>query len=74
MSQKLQLDADLTLESAKTKVREREALREQQVQLKSAFQEEGLPVEAIGNRGTGVCSETPSWKGEATSYQISRYS
>jgi hypothetical protein len=41
MSQKLQLDTDLTLESAKKKVREREAVRQQQVQLKSGFQEEG---------------------------------
>ena len=54
MSQKLQLDADLTLESAKKMVRQREAVREQQVQLKSGFQGEGLPVEAIGNRGAGV--------------------
>ena len=35
-------------------VRQREAVREQQVQLKSGFQGEGLPVEAIGNRGAGV--------------------
>ncbi len=48
MSQKLQLDPNLTLKSAKKKVREREEVREQQVQLKSGFQEEGLPVEMIG--------------------------
>ena len=57
MSQKLQLDADLTLESAKKKVRQREAVREQQVQLKSGFQAESLPVDAIGNRGAGVHSQ-----------------
>ena len=48
MSQKLQLDADLTLESAKKMVRQREAVKEQQVQLKSGFQKERLPVEDVG--------------------------
>ena len=57
MSQKLQLDADLTLEAAKKMVRQREAVRAQQVQLRSGFQEEGLPVEAIGNTGAGVRSQ-----------------
>ena len=56
MLQKLQLDADLTLESAKKMVKQREAVREQQAQLKSGFQEESLPVQAISNRGTGVSS------------------
>ena len=37
MSQKLQLDADLTLESAKKMVRQHEAVQEQHVQLKSGF-------------------------------------
>ena len=45
MLQKLQLDPDLTLESAKTMVRQLKAVREQQVQLRTGFQEEGLPVE-----------------------------
>ena len=52
--QKLQLDANLTLEKL---VRQHEAVREQQVQLKSGFQEEGLPVDVIGNRGAGVHSQ-----------------
>ena len=37
MSQKLQLDTDLTLESAKKMVRQREAVREQQAQLRNGF-------------------------------------
>ena len=59
MSQKLQLDADLTLESAKKLVRQREAVREQQIQLKNGSQEEqGLPVEAMGSyHGAGVRSK-----------------
>ena len=54
MSQKLWMDTDLVLESAKKKVRQREAVWEQ---LKSGFQEEGLPVEAIGNWGAAVHSQ-----------------
>ena len=57
MSHKLQLDADHTLEAAKKMVRQRKAVQEQQVQLRSEFQEEGLPVEAIGNTGAGVRSQ-----------------
>ena len=58
MSQKLQLDTELTLEAAKKTVRQREAVREHQVQLKSGFQEDGLPaVEAVGYRGAGVHSQ-----------------
>ena len=57
MSQKLQLDADLTLESAKRMVRQCEAVREQQVQLRTGFQEDGLPVEAIGNTSAGARSQ-----------------
>ena len=52
MLQKLQLDADLPLESAKKIVRQCKAVREQQ--LRTGFQEGGLPVEAIGNTGAGV--------------------
>lgn len=51
MSQKL--EADHTLESAK-KVRQHEAVREHQVQLKSRFLEEGSPAGKTGNRGPGV--------------------
>ena len=59
MSQKLQLDADLTLESAKKLVRQHEAVREQQIQLKNGSQEEqGLPVEVMGSyHGAGVRSK-----------------
>ena len=38
-------------------VRQHEAVREQQVQLRTGFQEEGLPVEAIGNTSAGVRSQ-----------------
>ena len=54
MFQKLQLDADLTLESAKKMVRQREAVRDHQVQLSSGS---GLPVAAIGNTGASVRSQ-----------------
>jgi hypothetical protein len=57
MSHKVQLDADHTLEAAKRKVRQSETEQEQQVQLKSKFQEEGLSVEAIRNRGAGASSQ-----------------
>ena len=57
MSQKLQLDADLTLKSAKKMIRQHEAVQEQQAQLRSRFQEEGLPVEVIGNTGAAVRSK-----------------
>ena len=62
MSQKLQLDADLTLKSAKKMIRQHEAVQEQQAQLRSRFQEEGLPVEVIGNTGAGVRSKKFSRK------------
>jgi len=52
-SQKLHLDTNLTLESAKKVVRQNKAMRVHQV---NGFQEEGLPVEAIGNTGAGVRS------------------
>ena len=44
------------LESAKKMVRQNKAMRVHQVQFKNRFQEEGLPVEAIGNTGAGVHS------------------
>ena len=50
------------LESAKRKVRQREAVREQQIQLKSGFQDKDLPVEAIGNRGAGARSQKSNKK------------
>lgn len=62
MSQKLQLDADLTLKSAKKMIRQHEAVQEQQAQLRSRFQEEGLPVEVIGNTGAGVGKQSHSAK------------
>ena len=51
LSQKLQLDPALTLESAKQTVRQHEAVQKQQGQLRTGFEpEENLPVEAIGGQ------------------------
>lgn len=49
LSQKLQLDATLTFEKAKIMVRQREAIQEQQVQMRSRFNTKGL-VEHIKHK------------------------
>ena len=49
LSEKLQLDATLTLETAKKSVRQREAVREQQQTLKGV-ENPASPVNAIGNK------------------------
>lgn len=46
LSQKLQLDPDLTLEKAKTQVRQREAVQEHQQQMKGGFKTSS-PVDAV---------------------------
>ena len=48
-------------------------MQEQQVQLKSGFQIEGLPVEAIGNQGAGCVPKNPIRKqNQATRFRESR--
>ncbi len=50
LSQQLQLDAELTLDKAKTKVRQREAVGEQQKVLKGAHRHSSLEEVHSGRR------------------------
>jgi hypothetical protein len=56
LSQKLQLDAALSLEKAKTMVRQREAVQDQQAQMETRFKTKGL-VETVKHKSS-------QWKGK----------
>lgn len=76
LSEWLQLDPDLTLEKAKTLVREREAVHEQQALLRSGPKQE-LAVDSVRrrppfkNRGPNKAARKGSWSSDS-SKQCSR--
>ena len=63
LSEQLQLDAELTLEKAKKRVRQREAIKEQQVTLQgepSARLSSELPIDSVGSRKGTQTHRKPS--------------
>ena len=65
LSERLQMDLELTLEKAKTVIRQREAVREQQVTIKGDRLETSQFLEAVGQKnqkGTKKQTSTPPQK------------
>ena len=67
LSEKLQMDADLTLERAKKKIRQKEAVKEQHVQLRDGNKDNPIVVE-------GVHSNRPQGRPAGASREISNKS
>ena len=67
LSEKLQMDADLTLERAKKKIRQKEAVKEQHVQLRDSNKDNPIVVE-------GVHSNRPQGRPAGASREISNKS